>query len=99
LDGPVEDAGPFGLELLDEMDVAVLRWDRDGERNQVEPAADCFVDASERGFVVASDQQLELRFELEEVLSHVAGDDLIAAGELLYLAFGPAAAMLDFPGR
>ena len=44
--------------------------------------------------VVAADEQLEGRHEVEEVLPHEARGDLVAAGQRLDLGFVPAAALL-----
>ena len=61
------------------------------------------IDVADGRLVVADHEQLELRHELEEVLAHEAGGDLVATGQGLELAFGPAAALLgldrgDDPG-
>ena len=60
----------------------------------MEPPPDRLVNGVEAGLVVARDQELELRLELEEVLAHEAGFDALAACEGLDPAFGPAPALL-----
>ena len=59
----------------------------------MQPAPHGFIDGADRRLVVAGDDQLELRDELEEVLAHEAGGDLVAAGQRLEPALGPAPAL------
>ena len=95
----LQDAWPLGLEFLLELRVALLCWDEDGERDQVETAADGFVDIAQAWLVIAGDEQLELRAVGEEVLAHEAGADRVAAGECLDAGFRPVTAFLGFLGR
>ena len=48
--------------------------------------------------MVASDDELEGRLVLEEVLAHEACSDRITAGKLLYAGLGPAPALFGFRG-
>jgi hypothetical protein len=48
--------------------------------------------------VIADHQQLELGDELEEVLAHEPGSDLVAASQGFQLALGPAAALFGLDG-
>jgi hypothetical protein len=96
--GPAEYGGPFGFELLGEIEVALWFWDCDSEGDEVQAAADGLVDAAERRLVIADDHELELGVELEEVLAHIAALEAIAAGEFLKLSLGPGLADFDFAG-
>jgi len=62
----LQDARPFGLELVGQLEVALAGRDRDRERDQVEPPPDCLIDGTEPGLVIAGDEQLELRSVLED---------------------------------
>ena len=95
---PLQDARPFRLELVAELDVALLLRDGDRERNQVEAAADGLVHRAQAGLVVAADHQLELRQIVEEILAHEARRNLVAAGQRLDLGFGPAPTFLGLGG-
>ena len=87
---PSRSASSFSGSVLSRL----ARRDRHGERDQVQPAPHRLVDVADGGLVVAGDDELELRHELEEVLAHEAGGDLVAAGQRLELALGPAPALL-----
>ena len=78
---PAQDASPFRLELVGKILVPLMARDRDAERDEVHAASDSFVDAAEAGFVVAGDEQFELRHKLEKILPHKARADRITAGE------------------
>jgi len=65
----VPPAGHQGVELrqLDGMHaVALVGGNGHGERDQMEPAADCLVDAAEARLVVAGDDEFESREILEK---------------------------------
>ena len=64
--------------------------------DQVEPSSDCFVDGSQSWFMIAGNCQLELRRELEKVLSHEASRDRVATCQCFDAAFRPAPAFLGF---
>ena len=72
------------------------RRDPHGEGHQQQAPPHGFVDAAEPRLVVAGDEQLEGRHEVEEVLPHEAGGDPVAAGQRLDLGLVPAAALLRF---
>ena len=61
VDCPLEDARPFGLQLIGEIEIAFLGGDTDQEWDEVQPAPDSFIDVADPGLVVACDEQLELR--------------------------------------
>ena len=87
-------AGHSRLELLGESRVALGRRDLHGERHQQQAPAHGLVDVAQPRLVVAADEQLERRHEVEEVLAHEARGDLVAAGQRLDLGFVPAPALL-----
>lgn len=53
-----------------------------------------FVDGVQAWLVVAGDEKLEGRIEVEKVLSHEARSNLVAAGQCLDLCFIPASPFL-----
>ena len=69
-----------------------------GSQAVLQAPADGFVDAAQARLVVAGDQQLEPRHELEEVLAHEPGSDLVTASQGFQLALGPAAALFGLDG-
>jgi hypothetical protein len=56
------------------------------------------VNVADGGLVVAGNDELELRDELEEVLAHETRGDFVPAGQRLELAFGPASSLLGLDG-
>jgi hypothetical protein len=95
---PLHDARQLGLELFGQRFVALVGRDGDGERNEIEAAPDCLVHRLEARLMIASDDQLELRRILEEILPHEPRRNLIAACERLDSALGPAAALFRLDG-
>jgi len=65
----------------------------------VEATAYCLVYRPKPRFVISGDDQLELRRELEKILSHKSRGDFVAAGERLDPGLGPASTFLSFDGR
>ena len=55
----------------------------------MEPTRYRFVDRVERRLVIASDDELELRCEVKEILADKPSGKLIAAGEPFDLSLGP----------
>src|SRR6266699_1340509 len=97
VDAPSQDGPAFLLpELVGQVRVAFVFWDLDGERDEQEAAAHGFVDVVESRFVISDDEQFEGWSEVEIVLSHVAGGDLVATRECLDLGFVPASSFLRF---
>ena len=89
-------AGHSALSFSGKVLVAFGDRDLHRERHQQHTPAHGFVDAVEPRLVVTADEQLELRGEVEEVLPHEPGGDLVAAGECFDLGFVPAPAFLSF---
>ena len=54
----VEDARQLAAQLGGEVRVALVGWDRDGERDEPEPTPDRFVCAADDGLVVRDEQRL-----------------------------------------
>src|SRR5580704_91306 len=98
LDRPGEDAVAFGQKPVRQVLVALGGRNGDRERHHVQSPSHGFVDSSDGGLVVAGNDELELRHELEEVLAHEAGGDLVPAGQCLELAFGPTPPLLGLDG-
>ena len=61
-------------------------------------ALHCLIHIANGRLVVADDQQLELRYELKEVLPHETRSDLVAPSQRLKLAFCPTAALFGLNG-
>jgi hypothetical protein len=73
--------------------------DRHRKRDQMDAPPDRFVDAVQRGLVVAGNDELERRGEAEEVLPHKPSGYPIATSQGLDLGFGPVPAFLDLLRR
>src|SRR5262249_22210229 len=58
-DGPLQNTTPLGAQLVWKLDIGLGYFD--GEGQEVEAAADGFVDAPQPWFMVAGDHQFELR--------------------------------------
>jgi len=74
-----QDRRALGLELVQQIRIAFARRDLHRERHQQEAAAHGFVDSVQAGLMVAGDEQLEGRIEVEKVLPHEPCGDLVAA--------------------
>src|SRR5713226_4317209 len=61
----------------------------------MKPPAHGFVDRAQAGFVIASNNQFELRYVLKKILPHESGAYLVTASQVFDLGFCPAPAMLD----
>ena len=93
-DGPVQDPGPFVLELCGKL--LVLFRIRNGHRkgNAPNPAPHRVVRAADRGAMIRANKQFELRHETEELLMQLSRRNLIAAREAFDQPLGELLALL-----
>ena len=95
LDGPGHDALALSQERLEQTLVALRLRDCHNKGNEMQSPPHCLVYRPYCGLVVANDDQLEPRRELEKILAHESRSNPIAAGHQLELAFGPTASLLS----
>jgi hypothetical protein len=62
----------------------------------MEAPTDGFVNRTQAGFMIARDDQLELRAKLEKITAHESCGNLVAAGHRLDLRFSPPDPVLGF---
>jgi hypothetical protein len=63
------------------MRIAFLDRDGDGERHDQQAATHAFIDGAQVGLMVAGDNQLMCRLEIEEVLPHEPAGEFVLAGQ------------------
>src|SRR6516162_1094979 len=94
VDHPAQDRRMLGHELLGKADIGIRNYDVEWRKHQSPP--DRFVHRREAGLVVAGDDDLVRRIEVEVVLPHEATGERIAAGQHLEFGFVPTSPFLSF---
>src|SRR5260370_809111 len=80
---------PFPLQFFRKLEIALVFWNRNVERDEVDSPSDRLIAAAKCRFMITGDHQLELRLIFEKILPHEPGGDPIAAGHRLDLRLGP----------
>jgi hypothetical protein len=88
VNGLLQDAGPFGFELLEKPLVALGQWDCDGKGDEMSAPPDRLVDTAHGCFVVADTDESELWYIGKPFCPHKPGTDRVAARYLLDFGFG-----------
>ena len=78
--GPGHDPVQLGGEFVEEVEIPSICCKRRAEGDEVQATTHRLVDRVQRRLMVADDDELEARSELEEVLPHEARADQLATG-------------------
>jgi hypothetical protein len=96
VDAPAQDCLALGPQFLGQLAVALVDRDFHHERNHEHSPLHGFVDRAEARFVIAGNEQFKRRGEVEKILPHETGGELVAAGQTFDFYFIPASALLGF---
>src|ERR1051326_9371281 len=93
-ESPPENSGKLCLEFLCKARITLLPRNSDSERHHKQTTSNGFVKGAQTGFVIASDDQLEVRNELEEITAHESRSNFVPAGQRLDFRFSPPSTIL-----
>src|SRR5579863_4188824 len=85
--------------MLSEILISPILRNSHSEWDQVDATAHSFVNGTQTRFMIAGDDQFELRNELEKILPHEPGCDPVATCKRLDPAFSPTPSFFGFDRR